>query len=67
MSGKKPLGRKPGDWKTIAAARERIVREIRTTRGVTNIPNVRDVGSAAYRRLLAARKTREERRQNASH
>jgi hypothetical protein len=66
MSGKKPLGRKPGDWKTIAAARERVAREIRTTRGVTNIPSVRDIGSAAYRRLMAARKSRME-REHASH
>jgi len=66
MGGKKPLGRKPGDWKTIAAGRERAVREIRTTRGLTNVPNVRDVGSAAYRRLMAARKSRAE-RHHATH
>lgn len=46
-------GRKPGDWKSIAAARGRIARDLVNGRGVSNIPNMTDVGSAAYRRLLA--------------
>lgn len=45
--------RKPGDWKSVAAGRAHKPRELRTGRGVSNIPNPTDVGSAAYRRLLA--------------
>lgn len=46
-------GRKPGDWKTVANSRAKVERSMRTSRGLSNIPSVTDVGSAAYRRLLA--------------
>jgi hypothetical protein len=46
-------GRKPGEWKTVANSRSRIERTPRTTRGLTNVPSMTDVGSAAYRRLKA--------------
>ena len=46
-------GRKTGDWIAVARGRENNRnRDIRTGRGVTNIPNVTDTGSAAYRRLV---------------
>ena len=45
--------RKVGDWKGIAAGRAHKVREMRTGQGVSNIPKPTDIGSAAYRRLLA--------------
>lgn len=45
--------RKVGDWKGIAAGRAHKVREMRTGRGLSNIPNPGDTGSAAYRRLQA--------------
>lgn len=49
-------GRKVGDWKAIAAGRERNKnRDLRWTAGTACIPPVTDVGSAAYRRLLASR------------
>lgn len=50
MAAKK---RKPGDWKAIATQRGRTERSDRSGRGLTNIPNVSDVGSAAYRRSMA--------------
>lgn len=52
MAGKR---RQPGAWKAIAAARAKIERSVRTSRGLTNIPLVTEVGSAAYRRLMAKR------------
>jgi hypothetical protein len=45
--------RKVGDWKAVANGRNHKARELRTGRGQSNIPNPTDVGSAAYRRLLA--------------
>lgn len=45
--------RKVGDWKAVANGRAHKVREMRTGRGLSNIPNLTDVGSAAYRRLMA--------------
>lgn len=45
--------RKVGDWKAVANGRANKVREMRTGRGLSNIPNATDVGSAAYRRLQA--------------
>lgn len=45
--------RKVGDWKAVAAGRAHKPRELRTGRGQSNVPNLTDVGSAAYRRLLA--------------
>lgn len=45
--------RKVGDWKAVAAGRSHKPREMRTGRGLSNTPNLTDVGSAAYRRLLA--------------
>lgn len=45
--------RKVGDWKGIAAGRAHKSREMRNGRGLSNVPNLMDVGSAAYRRLLA--------------
>lgn len=55
MSGK---GRKPGDWKSIAIGRSRIPRDLSNGRGLSNIPNLQDVGSAAYRRLMSVGKRR---------
>lgn len=52
--------RKKGDWVPIAAGRERSMREgkreIINGRGVSNVPVIGQVGSAAYRRLMDARK-----------
>ena len=48
--------RKPGQWREIAAGRAHKARELRSGRGLTNIPKLTDVGSAAYRRLLDALK-----------
>ena len=45
--------RKVGDWKSVANGRSNKVREMRTGRGLSNIPNPGDTGSAAYRRLQA--------------
>lgn len=45
--------RKRGDWEAVARARAKVQRDNRTGRGLTNIPNISDVGSAAYRRLVA--------------
>lgn len=45
--------RKAGDWKSIAGQRAKRERYNRTTRGLTNIPDVTQTGSAAYRRLQA--------------
>lgn len=43
--------RKIGDWKAVAKGREKKERVVRSGRGLTNIPNVAETGSAAYRRL----------------
>jgi hypothetical protein len=45
-------GRKPGDWKTVAAGRARIQRDLMNGRGVSNVPSMTEVGSAAYRRRM---------------
>jgi hypothetical protein len=50
MAGKR---RKPGEWEAVARGRAKIERYTRTTRGLTNIPNMGETGSAAYRRLQA--------------
>lgn len=44
-------GRKPGDWKVIANGRNNRERDLVKGRGLSNIPPLTDVGSAAYRRL----------------
>jgi hypothetical protein len=49
MAAKK---RKPGDWKAVAAGREKKPRDLHMGHGLKNIPAVTDTGSAAYRRLL---------------
>jgi len=54
-------GRKPGDWVGVAASRAKVEKVIRAGRGLTNIPNIGEAGSAAYRRLLASR--RDQRRE----
>ena len=46
--------RKKGDWEKEAASRRHKQYEMRTTRGLTNSPPFGEVGSAAYRRLLAS-------------
>lgn len=48
--------RKPGQWREVASGRSKTPRETRTGRGLTNIPNVGETGSAAYRRLSPGRK-----------
>lgn len=45
--------RKAGDWRAVAAGRAHKPRELRAGKGLSNIPNLGEVGSAAYRRLLA--------------
>lgn len=45
--------RKVGDWKAVANGRNNKQRELRTGRGLSNIPSPTDVGSAAYRRLIS--------------
>jgi hypothetical protein len=45
--------RKVGDWKAVATGRNHKPREMRNGRGLSNVPNMGDVGSAAYRRSLA--------------
>lgn len=54
-SGKaaKGKGRNKGDWKAIATGRGRVARDLMHGTGLTNIPKVGEVGSAAYRRLQA--------------
>jgi hypothetical protein len=44
--------RAKGDWQKIANQRAHKERFIRTSRGVTNIPRIGEVGSAAYQRTL---------------
>jgi hypothetical protein len=43
--------RKRGDWQGFAASRKNKAYEMRSTRGLTNVPSVTETGSAAYRRL----------------
>lgn len=49
--------RKPGEWEAVVRSRTTATinqkRELRTTRGVTNVPRITETGSAAYRRLVA--------------
>jgi len=52
MKGK---NRKKGDWETIARSRVRVPRDIVNGHGLSNIPKIGDVGSAAYRRLVSSR------------
>lgn len=59
-------GRKPGDWRSIAVGRGRIERTMRTSRGVTNVPAIGEVGSAAYRRRLASQNRRQDPRRVAA-
>lgn len=47
MAAKK---RKPGEWKAIAAGRDKKERQMREGRGLTNVPKINETGSAAYRR-----------------
>lgn len=47
--------RKVGDWKKLADARAKVEKVEYHGAGLSNVPNVRDVGSAAYRRLMAKR------------
>lgn len=51
--------RKPGEWKSIAIQRSHKARTVRAGRGLTNIPDITETGSAAYRRLTP-RKTRRK-------
>lgn len=48
--------RKSGEWEAVVRSRTTATinarRELRTTRGVTNVPRVTETGSAAYRRLV---------------
>ena len=48
--------RKPGQWIEIAKARSKVERVNRTSRGLTNIPNMNEAGSAAYRRMNKKKK-----------
>lgn len=48
--------RKRGDWEALAKGRANVPRVLINHHGNTGIPTLGDVGSAAYRRLLAKRK-----------
>lgn len=48
-------GRSKGMWVAIAAGRARIPRDLVNGHGLSNVPKVGEVGSAAYRRLMASR------------
>ena len=50
-------GRKPGDWIAEARMRARKEREPMPDQRNKCVPKLSDVGSAAYRRLLAKRGT----------
>lgn len=50
--------RTPGQWKSIAAQRAHKTRVNRTGRGLTNIPDITETGSAAYRRFTPRRRDR---------
>ena len=51
-------GRKHGDWVAVASMRTRTPKELINGRGLSNIPKIGEVGSAAYRRLLQRGKMR---------
>lgn len=51
-------GRKPGDWKGVAAGRAAIPRIQVRGHGLSNIPGMNETGSAAYRRLMDKKKNR---------
>lgn len=65
----KGKGRKTGDWKAIEQGRARNKnRFLVTSRGLSNVPVVGEIGSAAYRRLIrkghktnAAKRTSDDR------
>jgi hypothetical protein len=42
-----------GDWEGVARSRKNKAYEMRSTRGLTNVPSVTETGSAAYRRMQA--------------
>lgn len=44
--------RKAGQWKEVVTSRKNKERDLQQGRGLSNIPNIMDVGSAAYRRLM---------------
>lgn len=48
--------RKKGDWEAVARGRSHKERDLVRGRGVSNVPSIQDVGSAAYRRLLGKAK-----------
>lgn len=52
QSGSGRKNRKPGDWISIAKGRQNRDREI-VHRGDRDMPNMSDIGSAAYRRRVA--------------
>lgn len=58
----KKKGRANGDWKRVAASREALARSNREAPSYSHagacVPGNREVGSAAYRRLLQAGRRR---------
>lgn len=52
MKGK---NRKKGDWILVARGRAARPAALSNGHGLSNIPSVTDVGSAAYRRLMASK------------
>jgi len=62
MSQKQSTGsgkrRKRGDWVSIASGRSHTPRDLINGHGLSNIPKIGDVGSAAYRRLVVKRSAR---------
>lgn len=46
--------RKPGEWMIVEKGRRGKQRDTSKSHGLTNIPKVGEVGSAAYRRLVNA-------------
>lgn len=48
--------RKKGEWVNIVKGRSHAKRDLITNPGFNQRPRIGDVGSAAYRRLLASRK-----------
>jgi len=55
MASKGGKKRQPGQWQAIAKRRQGIPRMVPTSRGLSNVPVIGQVGSAAYRRLVAKR------------
>lgn len=45
-------GRKKGDWIAVAKGRGSTAKALVNGTGVSGIPKITDVGSAAYRRLM---------------